>query len=101
MVAGDRSRRIDLAHLPFGVLPGFVGAGQVELGAALSPEAAAFCRARPGLVYLKLLGRPREGEGCRFSGHGLSAVVVDVAEEEVVQRVGGSRALCIKNVYFQ
>lgn len=97
MVAADGARRIDLANRPVIVLPGFIGAGQVQLGTALSPEAAALFRTRPCLVDLELLLGPREGEGSRVSGFGPDAFIDEVAIEEIIQLVGGGRALGLES----
>lgn len=88
MITGNGTERVGLAHLPIGVRARLIVANQVELGTALSPEAAALAGTGPSLVDLELVGRTVEGEGGCIAMHRLGAVVDEVAVEKVRQLVG-------------
>lgn len=94
LAAGDGARRVDLAGLPVGILPGGVAAGQIQLDAALGREAAALVGAVPRLVDGEAAGGPGKGEGGLVSAsRGGQLAVVDLsAVEEVGELVRGSAA---------
>lgn len=96
LVADDPAVRVDLAHLPVGVLVVGLVAVEVQLGLALGPEAAAL-GARPRLVDGELARRPREAKRAlvgRLAGR-VGAVVVDETVVKVAEPSRNRRALIV------
>lgn len=68
LAASNGARRVDLARLPVGVLPGGVAAVEVELDASLGCEAATLISTVPCLVDSQRVVGTSKGEGGLVGG---------------------------------